>query len=85
MNSVTRSAFLAMSHPAKMSHIRSGFPIIEDEVPVDPYADATRIVDARERLRWIESKKRWDAETAKMKADNLAKEQAEFAAWKASR
>jgi hypothetical protein len=71
MTSVTRSQFFAMSHPSQMSHIRSGFAIINDPEIIDPFAGAREIVDARARLAWVENKKKqlaFDAETAAMRA-----------------
>jgi hypothetical protein len=71
MTSITRSQFFAMSHPAQMSHIHSGFAIIDDPEIVDPFAGAKEIVNGLDRLKWVEARKKaiaFDKETAEMRA-----------------
>jgi hypothetical protein len=71
MSSLSRSAFLKMDHVSQMSHIRSGFAIINDPEIIDPFEGAKEIVNGLDRLKWIENKKKaiaFDAETAAMRA-----------------
>ncbi len=70
MNTLNRAAFRALDPIAKMSHIRSGGRVIDD-TPVA--AESTPfILDGAERLRLSESKRRWDEETARLKAEQRA-------------
>jgi hypothetical protein len=70
MTSISRSQFLKMNHTAQMSHIRSGFAIINDPEVIDPFEGAKEIVNGLDRLKWIETRKKqlaFDAETAEMR------------------
>jgi hypothetical protein len=85
MDSISRSAFLSLDHVAQMSQIRSGIKIIDDPPVRGELDDMPYISDGAERLRWIQSKRSWDAETARLKAVEAAAEHAEFLNWKTSR
>jgi hypothetical protein len=71
MTSISRSQFFAMPHVEQMSHIHSGFAIINDPEIIDPFEGAKEIVNGLDRLKWIEARKKaieFDAETAAMRS-----------------
>jgi hypothetical protein len=88
MNSISRSAFLALDHVAQMSHIRSGAAIVDDAPIRGPYDDIPFILDGRQRLSAIQERdamtKRISDENAKIDAE-LAEAKATLARWSAER
>jgi hypothetical protein len=87
-NPARTSSKVAMSHPAQMSHIRSGFAIINDPPVRGPYDDLPYILDGHARLAAMkahdEQIKRVADENAKIDAE-LAEAKAALARWSAER
>jgi hypothetical protein len=72
MNSISRSAFLALDWVAQQSHLKSQGRIVDDTPAYDRYAGMPFILDGRQRLAAIQA---IDAQVKRIEADNAAIEQ----------